>query len=79
MTERTNTAIETAEAINSLIEREMVAVEPDDPIDEQPGLKRAQSIIATFIAAARLHQPPKRGRRPEQHPRGFPPGSPPKN
>lgn len=63
MTERSNTAIETADAIDTLLAQELSR--GTEPVGtEASGLERARQIIRIFIAATRLHQPPKRGRRP---------------
>jgi hypothetical protein len=60
MTERSNTAIETAEAIIRLLEICLADAKDDGRWTYQLALRDVQ----IFAASLRLHQPPKRGRRP---------------
>lgn len=63
MTERTDSAIATAEAILKLLEDN--EIKPSDGLtDKTDNYARALLIVRTYAASLRLHQPPKRGRRP---------------
>jgi hypothetical protein len=60
-TNRSDIAIETAQAIDRLLEREG-GLNGDDPTDVHPGLSRARGIVATFVEATRFQQGTRVGR-----------------
>lgn len=60
---RSDIAIETAEAIYALIEKTQTQIASDLPSgDERNGLQRALSAVDTFVAALKLSQGPRIGR-----------------